>query len=62
MKTQLLFDRPMPSPEEIQAAIRRAHHERSQALRRLLGALFSWRREGGTEPRHTGGVGAAACR
>lgn len=62
MKTQLLFDRPMPSPEEIQAAIRRAHYERSQAFRRLLGALFSWRREGVTEPRHTGSLGAAACR
>jgi hypothetical protein len=62
MKPQLLFDQPMPTPDEIQAAIRRAHHERSQALRRLLGALFSWRTEDVTEPRHTAGLDAAACR
>jgi hypothetical protein len=62
MGTQRVFDRTMPSPDEIQAAIRRAHHERSQAFGRLLGALFSWRREGVTEPQHAGGIGAAACR
>ncbi len=62
MGTQRVFDQTMPSHDEIQAAIVRAHHERSQALRRLLGALFSWRREGVTEPQHTGGLGAAACR
>jgi hypothetical protein len=62
MKPQLLFDQPMPAPDEIQAAIRRAHHERSQAFGRLLGALFSRRREGVTEPQHTAGLDAAACR
>ena len=62
MGTQRVFDQTMPSPDEIRAAIRRAHHERSEAFRRLLGALFSWRREGVTEPQHTGGLGAATCR
>jgi hypothetical protein len=62
MKRQPLFDQPMPAPDEIQAAIRRAHHERSQALRRLLGALFSRRGEGVTERQHTAGLDAATCR
>ena len=62
MATQRVFDQTMPSPDEIRAAIRRAHHERSQAFRRALGALSSWRREGVTEPQHTSGLGAAACR
>ena len=40
MATQRVFDQPMPSPDEIRAAIRRAHHKRSQALSRMLVALF----------------------
>ncbi len=62
MRTQRVFDQTAPSPDEIRAAIIRAHHERSQAFGRLLGTLFSWRREGATEPQHTGDLGAAACR
>jgi hypothetical protein len=62
MGTQRVFDQTMPSPDEIQAAVRRAHHERSQAFRGLLGALFSRRREDVTEPQHTASLDAAACR
>jgi hypothetical protein len=62
MGTQRVFDQTAPSPDEIRAAIIRAHHERSQAFGRLLGALFSWRRDGATAPQQTGDLGAAACR
>ena len=62
MTTQHLFDQPMPSPEEIQAAIRRGHYERSQALRRILVALFSRRSVSMVEPKHAPGLGATACR
>ena len=62
MRAQRVFDQPLPSPEEIQAAIRRGHHERSQALRRMLAALFSPRTGRVVEPEHTPGLGAAVCR
>lgn len=51
---------PAPTPEEIDAVIRRAHHERAVAFRRILGSLFRWRKDADTEP--TQGLGAAACR
>jgi hypothetical protein len=62
MATQRVFDQPMPSPDEIRAAIRRAHHERSQAVSRMLVALFSRRNMSVVEPEHTAGLGAATCR
>ena len=62
MTTHPLFDQPMPTPEEIQAAIRRAHYERSQAFRRVLGALFSRRKVSVVEPEHAPGLSAAGCR
>ena len=61
MTTQRVFDQPMPSPEEIQAAMRRAHRERSEAFHRLLGALFARRNGSEVERAHTR-PGAAACR
>jgi hypothetical protein len=59
---QPLFDQPLPSHEQIEAAIRRAHHERAQAFRRILGALFRRRKVAVAEPQHTPGLGVAACR
>jgi hypothetical protein len=35
---------PLPGSEDIQAAIRRAHLERSRAVADFFAALFSWRR------------------
>jgi hypothetical protein len=62
MAAQPLFDQVMPSPDEIQAAIRRAHHERSQALRRILVTLFSRRKVSVLKPEHTRGLDVAAWR
>jgi hypothetical protein len=52
MATQRVFDQPFPPPEQIQAAIQRAHRERSQALRRFLIALFSRRKPGTARGTH----------
>jgi hypothetical protein len=52
---------PTPSPEEIDAAIRRAHHERAVAFRRILGALFG-RKDAAAEAVPVHGVTAATCR
>jgi hypothetical protein len=62
MRTERVFDQPTPSREEIQAAIRRGHYERSQALRRMLAALFSPRTVNAREREHAPGLGSAACR
>jgi ribosomal 50S subunit-associated protein YjgA (DUF615 family) len=62
MQRQPLFDQKVPSPEEIQAAIRRAHRERSEALRRLLGTLFRRRKVRVAEREHAPSLGAAVCR
>lgn len=56
MNAHQVFDQPFPAAEEIQAAVRRAHWERSQALRRFLAALFSRRKLEGTEARHSGAL------
>jgi hypothetical protein len=53
MNAHQVFDQPFPPPEEIQAAVRRAHWERSQALRRLLIALFSLRKQERIEATHS---------
>ena len=45
-----MFSSPSPTPEEVRAAIARAHRERSEAMRSLLGALFRRRKASGTEP------------
>ena len=50
-----------PSSEEIDAAIRRAHHERAVAFRRILGALFR-RKDAAAEAAPVHGITAATCR
>ena len=34
-----------PTPDEIEALMRKAHRERAQAMREAWRALFRWRRE-----------------
>ena len=60
MESQRIFDEPLPSPDEIRAAVRRAHDERSQALSRMLAALFARRNASVARPERT--AGTAACR
>ena len=45
MKTLLGASYTRPTPDELQAIIRRAHVERAQVLRQVLALLFSRRRE-----------------
>ena len=40
MKTPLAAPFTLPSPEEMQALVRRAHLERAQVMRQMLAALF----------------------
>jgi hypothetical protein len=42
-----------PTPEELEAAIRRAHRERAQAMRDLWSSLFWWQRRMKAEPPKT---------
>ncbi|HZT46949.1 MAG TPA: hypothetical protein VFA64_03170 [Hyphomicrobiaceae bacterium] len=56
--SRLLSPDPAPSPEEIAAAIRRAHHERAVALRRILASLFRGTGKAPAPP--AGAVGATA--
>ena len=41
--TPWMSERRIPSPEEMQAIIRRAHAERAEVLRDAVAALLAWR-------------------
>jgi hypothetical protein len=51
----LFGNTPSPSPEEIQAYMRRAHIERAHAVRAMFAALFHGRRDRADGP-HAAGV------
>jgi hypothetical protein len=61
MSIHPLYDRRMPSPEEIQDAVRRAHAERSLILRDFLVGLLARRGVKPTKPLRRPGLDAVTC-
>lgn len=51
-----------PSQAEIDAAIRRAHRERAEAFRRILGSLFTPSKGVGAPPEPAADLNTGACR
>lgn len=61
MNTLFPLHDPTPSPEEVRALVRRAHRERSAAVRRILGGLFFADKAGEAELQQARNLKTAAC-
>lgn len=61
MTTQLRPGDAMPSPEDIRALVWRAHQERNQAIRRIIGGFLFGTKSAEPETLRATGEKAAAC-